>query len=381
MDRWNALTRDRPGVTPTQRSVLFGLSVFRVVIAVWASVVAIIDARSQVMQRPGIGFVVLAPILAWSLTTLWLSRRSPSTLLHPVAQSFDLLLGAALVAAEWSAYDAPHALNLGATWQIAPVVSTGVAHGAGWGLAAGLGLGLVNGVASAFDRGVSGHVLATLSTFVLLGGAGWAVGAVMDRLVHAEDEVAEARARERVARRLHDGVLQTLAVVQRRSDDPDLVHLAAAQDRELRQWIRDDVAVADTGGAASSEDGFAARLRSLTDRLAVAHGGEVEVVVVGRPRLPAAIADGLLGAVGEAVTNALKHAAADRITVFLDEDDGRLLCTVHDDGCGFDPATAGGGLGLQLSVRRAMEEIGGSASLRSRPGHGTEVELRVGSPG
>ena len=364
----------RSETTPTQRSVLFGLSVFRVVTGTWAAVVALVDARSGVMDAPEVGFVVLASVLAWSFTTLWLSRRSPETLLRPAAQSLDLLLGAALVAAEWTVYDGAHPLNLGATWQIAPVLSSGVAHGAPWGLLAGIGLGLVNAAASFVDRGLKGHVLSTLSTMVLLGAGGWAVGAVMDRLRHAEDEVAEARARERVGQRLHDGVLQTLAAVQRRSDDPDLVRLAATQDRELRDWIRNDTGMR---GAAGSLVDVPGELRRMIAGIEARDLVGIEVVVVGEPLLDSRRSEALLGAVGEAVTNAVKHADATRITVFLDGDSEGVLCTVHDDGRGFDPDLdpAGSGLGLELSVRRPLEELGGTVVIRSRPGTGTEVEL------
>lgn len=371
--------RSTPRRSATERGVLFGIAVFRVVTALWASVVAVIDAESGVMANSQIGLAVLGPVLAWSLTTLWLSRSSPDVLLSPVAQGFDLLLGAAVVVAEWTVYDGPHSLNFGATWQVAPVLSTAVAHGPVWGTAAGLGLGVVNGVSSASARGLSGNVLATLSTLVLLGAAGAAVGTIMRRLRSAEDEVAEAAARERVARRLHDGVLQTLAAVQRRSGDAELVRLAADQDRELREWIRSESAPRRAGKAPD----VATEIRRLAATIGSRDGIVVDVVVVAEPRLGERGAAALLVAVGEAVTNAAKHSGADRVTVFLDVDSAGVLCTVHDDGRGFDTESGGGGsepgggMGIELSIRRPIEEVGGSVALRSRPGVGTEVELRI----
>ncbi|MEZ5269621.1 MAG: ATP-binding protein [Microthrixaceae bacterium] len=99
-----------------------------------------------------------------------------------------------------------------------------------------------------------------------------------------------------------------------------------------------------------------------------------------------------MGAVGEAITNAVKHGAPNRVTVFLDEDDGETLinaaaqrlgmgrsvvCTVHDDGVGFDPEHTAGGMGIVHSMRAPVEAVGGSVTIRSGPQTGTEVEFRL----
>ena len=371
--------------TPTDRGALFGLGLYRVVTATWAVVVALIDARSGSLVEPSLAFAILGPLLAWSVLTTVFARRSPQTMLTPVAQGIDLVFGVAVVAAEWVTYDGDHPLRFGAMWQLAPIVATGLSYGALGGLLAGVGLGLVNGVTAGLTEGFDGRILALVSAVVLFGVAGAASGAVMDRLRRAEDDLAEARARERVARTLHDGVLQTLAAVQRRSDDDSLVALAADQDRALRRWLRQD-------RLEPPARALADQLERLAEDLRRRDGTPISVVVVEAPQVDPAVADALVGAVGEAITNAVKHGAPNRVTVFLDEDDGETLinaaaqrlgmgrsvvCTVHDDGVGFDPEHTAGGMGIVHSMRAPVEAVGGSVTIRSGPQTGTEVEFRL----
>lgn len=386
MEPRSLLGSSRPLPTPTDRGALFGLGLYRVVTATWAVVVALIDARSGSLVEPSLAFAILGPLLAWSVLTTVFARRSPQTMLTPVAQGIDLAFGVAVVAAEWVTYDGDHPLRFGAMWQLAPIVATGLSYGALGGLLAGVGLGLVNGVTAGLTEGFDGRILALVSAVVLFGVAGAASGAVMDRLRRAEDDLAEARARERVARTLHDGVLQTLAAVQRRSDDDSLVALAADQDRVLRRWLRQD-------RLEPPARALADQLERLAEDLRRRDGTPISVVVVEAPQVDPAVADALVGAVGEAITNAVKHGAPNRVTVFLDEDDdgetlinaaaqrlgmGRsVVCTVHDDGVGFDPEHTAGGMGIVHSMRAPVEAVGGSVTIRSGPQTGTEVEFRL----
>ena len=84
----------------------------------------------------------------------------------------------------------------------------------------------------------------------------------------------------------------------------------------------------------------------------------------------------VIGAVGEALTNAGKHAGARHLTVFIEPDDqGRLFCSIKDDGDGFDESTVAPGIGISRSIVERMRDAGGRAEIRSRPGEGTEVCL------
>jgi signal transduction histidine kinase len=286
-------------------------------------------------------------------------------------------------------YSGDHPLTFGSLWQLAPIISAGVAHGLLGGLLAGGFLGTLNGVAGAVEFGFGGRVLTTLSGLVLYCVAGAAAGAMMDRLRKAEDAVAEARARERIAQTLHDGVLQTLAVIQRRSDDEELVALAAKQDRDLRLWIsggnREQPA-----GLVDLHSSVAALVAELTGRDRI----PIDLVVVeSPPPTNPGFANALMDAIREAATNSAKHAHPDRITVFLDVEfpagvatagdlpnagmPATVRCEVRDSGTGFDPNSVEHRFGITSSLRAPIEALGGSVNIRSTPGSGTVVEITL----
>jgi signal transduction histidine kinase len=86
----------------------------------------------------------------------------------------------------------------------------------------------------------------------------------------------------------------------------------------------------------------------------------------------------LVGAVGEALTNAGKHGPAERVVVFVeDDDDGGVFCSVKDDGPGFDPVTTPQGIGITRSIRGRIEAIGGAVDIAAEPGSGAEVRIRL----
>jgi signal transduction histidine kinase len=202
-----------------------------------------------------------------------------------------------------------------------------------------------------------------VSTGFLYALAGGALGLAAERLRRAE-------AREELARTLHDGVLQTLAIIQRRGD-PDLARLAHEQERELREYLYGTGRVAGAGGDLGTA------LRAAGARFEDRFGATARIVLADDlPRLADAVVDALAGAVAEAMTNAAKHGDARVVTVYAEPaDDGGVVCTVKDDGHGFDPATTTEGSGLTSSIRGRMAEVGGTVEVSSRPGRGTEVLL------
>jgi signal transduction histidine kinase/phage shock protein PspC (stress-responsive transcriptional regulator) len=191
------------------------------------------------------------------------------------------------------------------------------------------------------------------------------------------DFTAERRARIRsqeraeVAAHLHDSVLQTLALIQRRSDSPDEVQrLARRQERELRSWLYSRADELPGGGLSGA---LAAAAASVEDE----HGIAVEVVTVGDRPLDDHI-EALVRAAREAMVNAAKFADVDEIAVFAEVEDDVVTVFVRDTGTGFEPTTVPADRrGLAESIVGRMERHGGTATVRSAPGEGTEVELRL----
>jgi signal transduction histidine kinase len=185
-------------------------------------------------------------------------------------------------------------------------------------------------------------------------------------LAEVEANLAVARQREDVARTLHDGVLQTLAVVQRRSADPELAALARRQELELREYPF----------ASEPAEDLLASLREVASRHEQGMGTRVSVVCPDDlGHVGAELIEALRGAVTEALTNAAKHGRASVVTIFVERTDDGVFVSVKDDGVGFDPSATPDGVGLGRSIRARMREIGGRVEVVSRPGSGSEVRL------
>ena len=356
--------------------MLAGLLALRWAAWVWMAVVLAVSYDD--VLRPWLAVSLVGGALVFTiLTTVWL-RRSPDVLTRPAAVLGEVVIATALVVGDGWAYGAGHAFSssqsLGSVWPLVSVLSTGVSFGLVWGSAAGAVLGfgrlgstLANGVRD-FD---SGRVLSLINSGVFYVVAGAVSGYLMWLLMRAEREISAARAREEMARTLHDGVLQTLAVIERRSGDTDLVRLAREQDRELRRFLFGD------GQTAAGHTDLGAALRDAAARFERNFGIPVEVLVpFDVPKLSEQQVSAISRAVSEALTNAGKHAQSHRLTVFVEPgDDDGIFCSVKDDGRGFDVATVEQGVGITRSIVERMVEVGGRAEVHSRPGHGTEVCL------
>lgn len=177
--------------------------------------------------------------------------------------------------------------------------------------------------------------------------------------------------RSATAAHLHDSVLQTLALIQRRSGDAaEVVGLARAQERALREWLAGR-GRADPGGS------FAAALDDAAAEVETLHRVAVEVVHVGDAPLDARL-EAVAGATREALVNAAKHADVDQVQVYAEVAGGGATIYVRDRGRGFDVAEVPPDRrGLAHSVVGRMQAVGGAAMVRSRPGEGTEVELSL----
>lgn len=238
--------------------------------------------------------------------------------------------------------------------------------------AALVALGLVLFLAG---RGELGQLVdALIAVLVVLAGVTVVAGPWLLRLVRElQAERAErVRSQERadMAAHLHDSVLQTLAVIQRQADDPETVaRLARSQERDLRRWLYDEPVRANHS------------VRSALEQVAAdvedAFGTPVEVVVVGDTALaPGGGMDAVVAATREALTNAAKHSQAARIDLYAEVDHACVEVFVRDRGVGFDPdGVAEDRRGVRGSIVERVERHGGSATVTSTPGSGTEVHL------
>jgi signal transduction histidine kinase/phage shock protein PspC (stress-responsive transcriptional regulator) len=181
-------------------------------------------------------------------------------------------------------------------------------------------------------------------------------------------ERIRSQERAEVAAHLHDSVLQTLALMQKRVDDPrEVASLARRQERELRAWLN--------GRRAPGELTVAGSLEAVAADVEEAHGVPVEVVAVGDAPLDTR-AEALVAAAREALVNAAKFAPDGPVALYAEVAPERIEVFVRDRGPGFDPARVPADRrGVRESIVGRMERHGGRAVLHTAPGAGTEVEL------
>jgi signal transduction histidine kinase len=264
--------------------------------------------------------------------------------------------------------------TLGSWWPVIGLFSFAT-YAPLWGAAIG---GLLFGVArwaavwwngTAPSQMSSSEWLSVTGTGVFAALAAYSVAYILRLLRDAEDALALARAREEVARTLHDGVLQTLAVVERRTDDKTLARMAREQERELRQYLFEQRA------ETQEQEELGVALLKAAARFEQAFGGRVNVIVANDlPPVQPAKTHNIAAAAGEALMNAGKHGRARLVTVYVEptETNG-IFCSVHDDGIGFDVNDVEPRIGITKSIRGRIEELGGRVEIRSTPGTGTEV--------
>jgi signal transduction histidine kinase len=230
---------------------------------------------------------------------------------------------------------------------------------------------LLAGANRAFVRPLGGAFLVIAGAVVIFGP--WWLHVVRDLL---DERQARALAEERadIAARIHDSVLQTLALIQRRSDQPQqVVKLARAQERELRSWLFEG----HEPGGADDDTMLGTAVQRIQRDVEALHEVSVEAVVVGDCELD----DGLLALVEagrEATVNAAKWSGAPVVSLFVEVEPDHVSMFVRDRGAGFDPErVAPDRRGLSESIHGRMSRHGGKAEVRSSPGQGTEVVLEM----
>lgn len=252
-------------------------------------------------------------------------------------------------------------------WSLLARVATGMLLGLVGGLI------LISGHATKVPVRPVGGVLLVIAAIVVVFGPWW-LSLVRDLM---SERQARARAEERaeMAAHIHDSVLQTLALIQRGADDPQqVVRLARAQERDLRSWLFEGRA---PGGIGTEASTLAEGIDLIQQQVEADHGITVQVVMVGDCPLDEGMR-ALLDASREATVNAAKWSDAPQVSIYCEVDGSSVMVYVRDRGRGFDPgAVPADRQGIASSICARMARFGGSATIRSAPGEGAEVELSM----
>lgn len=376
-----------------------GVVAYRVAALVYA-VALTLGVRGD-FAHPGGALGVIAAMVGWTAVLTAANSRDrgrvwPLVLADHVVCAALTLASVPIQGAGEITSGAP---TLTTAWAAAPVLSSALLGGP-WG---GLAGALVQGAASVVVRGEV--PLATLGNVVLLLLAGGVGGYVARLAVASERRLAEAvrlaaatRERERLARGIHDGVLQVLALVRRRGAElggpaGELAVLAGEQETALRTLITTpSPALPGTGapgrprprgpagwGRPGPEPAPEVDLRALVGARrsdSVTVSGPAEPVL-----LPGQVADELAAAVGAALDNVAGHGGG-RAWVLVEDLGAEVAVSVRDEGPGIpagrlEQAEADGRLGVASSMRGRIAELGGTMAVHTVPGEGTEVEFRV----
>ncbi|WP_053616421.1 ATP-binding protein [Nocardiopsis sp. NRRL B-16309] len=209
----------------------------------------------------------------------------------------------------------------------------------------------------------------TLIAGVSLVVAPWIIGLIRDRDLERRERIRNAE-RAELAAHIHDSVLHTLTLIQRRAEDPrEVQRLARVQERALRTWLYRRPADADTTVSPA--------LERVAAEVEEEHGVPIEVVCVGDCPMDDSLG-AVLRAAREAMVNAAKYADTSSISVFGEVEPEEVLVFVRDRGAGFDlESVPEDRMGVRGSILGRMDRHGGSARIRTAPGEGTEVQLRM----
>lgn len=196
----------------------------------------------------------------------------------------------------------------------------------------------------------------------------WA-NAMLQRL--SREQALKEREEERadMTAHLHDGVLQTLALIQLHFEDPSTVFtLARGQERELREWLYQE--------RSTSDRSVSAGLKQIAAEVEDEHGKPIEVVTVGDAH-PSAQTDALLDATRQALVNAVTHGS-EPVSLYCEATDTTVEVFVRDHGEGFDIDTIPPDrLGIRESIIGRIKRRGGTVEIVSRAGWGTEVRMHM----
>ncbi|MFC8711667.1 MacS family sensor histidine kinase [Streptomyces sp. NPDC057197] len=353
--------------------------------------------------HPWVAIAYYGVLFVWTLGTLPRVASAANCTKRFLAADLALAVGGILLTPLADAHTriAHGGPTLPSIWTAGAVLAFALKGGWRWAAVASTAVAVANLV----ERGTPARD--TVHNVMLVWVASIAIGYVVEvaraserTLARALEIEAATRERERLARDIHDSVLQVLAMVQRRGaviggEAAELGRLAGEQEVALRTLVSgglnpvsrvcEDAAdgavvrIVDEPDPESADEPL--DLRAL---LAPYAGSRVALAEPGAPvPLPAAAAREVAAAVGAALDNVRRHAGEDaRAWILVEDEPDTVLVTVRDDGPGIPEgrlaqAEGEGRLGVAQSIRGRLRDIGGTADLISVPGQGTEVELSV----
>lgn len=348
------------------------------------AVVAVVIYHDQ-YQRPRLAWLVLGVMAIWTiLITLVYSREALRWrwwwfVIADIAVPCGLMLTSPWILnpAQLSGADP----LITTVWVTGVPVAAGTRFGAGGGVLAGAVVGAATAITrQQFNLDVARDSFLLIATGLLIGisaGTARKSAAVLAEALRTEAATTE---RERLARSIHDSVLQVLARVRRRGAElggeaAELATLAGEQEIALRALVTTE----QTGTSTGRTD--------LRAGLQLLSSSKVQVATpAGEVRLPARTTAELVAVAREALSNVDKHAGdSAKAWVLLEDVGDEVVMTVRDDGPGIEEgrlvvAEAAGHLGVARSMRGRVADLNGTISLYTAPGQGTEWEVRVPKP-
>lgn len=367
------------------------LAILRVVVTI--NMVVLSAYRHGNFQHPTAGLVVVVVLVVWTGLVLWLydahSRRTPWLLVT------DLAIAVAAMALTPIVKTPEFNATIPGFWVMGVVLAWAIHWHWKGGLLAGVVLSATDvALRNDVDQGTYGNIFLLLLAGPIVGYLAVSLQRMAAERDAAERAAAAAEERTRLARAVHDGVLQVLAMTQRRGaaaggDWAELGRLAGDQERSLRSLIRqqDTIADTDTGSGGGIVD-----LAGALERLATDHDLRVEVATPGVPvPLPGTVASELVAVVAACLDNVRAHVGDDAPAwVLLESSTNEVDVSVRDSGPGIpdgrlEEAAQEGRLGVVSSIRGRVTELGGSAVLETGS-WGTEWQVSVpvarhGQPG
>ena len=363
-----------------------GLDVFRPLAALYAAGLA--WQRHDTMVRPWVAALVIGVMFAWSIGLLFYRRRTVRVVVIEVAIAVVGILATML--AETPEAIAAGQFTIPTIWAAGSVAGGAVVAGVRGGLAAAAAIVVADLVEVGGQPTQS--TVHNIVLVVLLGGlVGLAVDLARTGLEREEQVLLERERlheRERIARVVHDGVLQSLAYIHRRGDEiggdaAELSIIAAEQERSLRRFVSGTGAPDAAADPADLRGGEGAEV-DLRMLLTAHERPDVVVAVPADPvvvdRLVAAEVD---AAVAAALDNVDRHAGPGaHAWLLLEGDSDGIELTIRDDGAGAAladllRAAERGRMGVSASIRGRVEDLGGTVTWSTRPGGGCVVRMTV----